>query len=242
MAEKKDNTKDNLAIYEKAREVPPTALKEIKGGRLKGMSDINPMYRIKRMTEIFGVCGFGWKYEIVKQWFEPQGQEVKAFCQINLYIKLNDEWSEPIPGVGGAGFVEREKNGLFVNDEGPKMALTDALSVSMKALGIAADVYWGKDGNPLNPGDSKYAYDTQVQPAANPAEQVGQAYPSIDFETEMKAEQEAYKCETTVELTAIWNKYTQKSSPFYNPAYANQNGVFFKAVKQRGTALKNEGK
>ena len=113
--EKKEQ--DNLAVYEKARQVPKTALKQIYGGRLKGMSDINPMFRIKRITEIFGPCGFGWKYEIVKQWLEPQGVEVKCFTQINLYIKMNGEWSEPIPGVGGAGFVDKEKNGTFVNDE-----------------------------------------------------------------------------------------------------------------------------
>ena len=165
--EKKEQ--DNLAIYEKARQVPKTALKQIYGGRLKGMSDINPMFRIKRITEIFGPCGFGWKYEIVKQWLEPQGVEVKCFTQINLYIKMNGEWSEPIPGVGGAGFVDKEKNGTFVNDECFKMSLTDALSVAMKALGVAADVYWGADGNTVNT-DSKYAYDT-IQPQQKQAPQ-----------------------------------------------------------------------
>ena len=67
MATTKEKEQDNLAIYEKAREVPKTALKQIYGGRLKGMSDINPMFRIKRITEIFGPCGFGWKYEIVEK-------------------------------------------------------------------------------------------------------------------------------------------------------------------------------
>ena len=59
-----DMTAKNLAIYEKARLVPESAIKPITSGRLKGKSDINPVYRIKRMTEIFGPCGFGWKYEI----------------------------------------------------------------------------------------------------------------------------------------------------------------------------------
>ena len=133
--------KENLLIYEQARTVPKYALKEIKAGRLKGMSDINPMYRIKRMTELFGPCGFGWKYEITKQWFESYKEEVKVFTNINLYYKLNGEWSEAIPGTGGSSFVAKEKSGPFVNDEGLKMALTDAISVATKALGIAADIY-----------------------------------------------------------------------------------------------------
>lgn len=118
MEEKKDNIPSgNLGIYELARKIPKHALKEIKAGRLKGMSDINPMYRIKKMTGLFGPCGIGWKYEIVKEWLESYGNEVKAFLNINLYYKWNGEWSEAIPGTGGSSFVSQERNGTFVNDE-----------------------------------------------------------------------------------------------------------------------------
>lgn len=239
--EKKEQ--DNLVIYEKAREVPKTALKQIFGGRLKGMSDINPMFRIKRITEIFGPCGFGWKYEIVEKRFETQGQEVKCFIQINLYVKWQGEWSEPIPGVGGAGFVDREKSGLFVNDEAEKMAMTDALGVAMKALGIAADVYWDKDGKAVNT-DSKYAYDTiQQQPQQpKPSQPKPKPYPPLDSEAELLAEQEANNCNTSAELTAVWNKYTKQDSMFYHPDYKKEGGIFRKAVAARGQQLKSEGK
>ena len=70
---------------------------------------------------------------------------MKAFCNINLYYKQENEWSIPIPGTGGADFVVKESKGLYTSDECFKMALTDALSVAMKALGIAADVYFEKD-------------------------------------------------------------------------------------------------
>lgn len=152
MAEKK-YMQNNLAFYEKLRTVPEEAIKQIGAGRLKGMSDINPMYRIKVMTETFGPCGIGWKYEITKQWHEQFGQEIKAFCNINLYIKVDGEWSEPIPGTGGSSFVAVESKGIYVSDECEKMALTDALSVAMKALGVAADVYYSKDKSRF---DTKY--------------------------------------------------------------------------------------
>lgn len=245
-----ETIKKNLSVYERARQAPASALKKILGGRLKGMSDINPMFRIKRITEIFGPCGFGWKYEIVNQKFETQGQEVKCFMQINLYVKMDDKWSEPIPGVGGSDFVSREKNGLFVNDECEKMALTDALSVAMKALGVAADVYWGKDGESVNT-DSKYAYNTQPQQqqaapqqakqAAKPAQPAPQPYPELDMEKELLAESEANQAQSSAELTAIWNKYTLKTSPHYHPAFSKE-GVFRKAVAARGQQLKAEGK
>lgn len=139
-----------MKYYDAMRHVPEEAQKKIKGGRLEGMTDINPMWRIKVMTETFGVCGIGWKYEITKQWNEAYGNEVKAFVNINLYIKVDGEWSEPIQGTGGSTLVEPKG---YVNDEAYKMALTDALSVAMKALGVAADVYFAKDAK----YDTKYA-------------------------------------------------------------------------------------
>lgn len=119
MAEKKETKMqgDNLRYYELLRKVPNYALKEIGAGRLKGMSDINPVYRIKAMTEAFGPCGIGWKYVITKQWLETYGQEVKAFCNIDLFIKVDGEWSDAIPGTGGSSLVAMERSGAYVSDE-----------------------------------------------------------------------------------------------------------------------------
>lgn len=138
---------ENLEIYNKVRSVPDNAQKPIESGRLKGKTDINPMWRIKVLTDTFGPCGFGWKYEITDKRLERNAEtaELSAFVDINLYVKWNDEWSAPIPGTGGSAFVSQEKNGLHTSDECFKMALTDALSVACKALGVGADVYWNAD-------------------------------------------------------------------------------------------------
>ena len=50
---------ENLLIYNALREVPDEAKREIQSGRLKGKTDINPMWRIKALTERFGPCGIG---------------------------------------------------------------------------------------------------------------------------------------------------------------------------------------
>lgn len=134
----------NLDLYDKLKVVPQEAIKPIMSGRLKGKSDINPMWRIKVMTEVFGVCGVGWKYIITKQWTETYGSETKAYCNIDLFVKVGGEWSDAIPGTGGSSEVTMERNGAYVSDECYKMALTDALSVAMKSLGVAADIYFEK--------------------------------------------------------------------------------------------------
>ena len=206
----------NLSVYNKVRSVPQTALKAIGAGRLKGMSDINPVWRIKIMTETFGICGIGWKYEIVKQWNETYGNEVKAFCNINLYVKVDGEWSDAIPGTGGSSFVTMERNGAYVNDECGKMALTDALSVAMKSLGVAADVYFSKDADL----GTKYAINEQ---AANGQLPVQQADPNLEM---IIANIKMVR--TIEELSKIWNE-----------CYAYQaNKVFVSALTNRKKELK----
>ena len=154
---------NTMEIYTQCCSTPQNALKPITAGRLKGMSDINPMYRIQKLTEVFGACGFGWKYTIVnKEIMDGANGEKVAIVDINLYVKWNDEWSEAIPGTGGASFIANERNGAYTSDEFYKMALTDALSVSCKALGIGADVYWAA-------GHTKY--DAQRQTAQNRPQQ-----------------------------------------------------------------------
>lgn len=147
---------ENMRLFEKFRVTPPEARKEIKAGRLKGFTDINTMWRFKRLTEVFGPCGIGWKYEIVDQRIIPgHGHEVAAFVDILLYYKEGEQWSEGIPGIGGSSFVAQEKNGPHTSDECFKMALSDAIGTACKALGMSADIYFDKDRtkyNRQNPG------------------------------------------------------------------------------------------
>lgn len=138
---------ENLGIYNLVRSVPQNAQRTIQGGRLNGKTDINPMWRIKTLTEQFGPAGIGWYYQVTKQWTESFGEEIAAFVNIELYICYQGEWSKPIFGTGGSMFVKKERNALYVSDECFKMATTDAISVACKQLGIGADVYWDKDAS-----------------------------------------------------------------------------------------------
>ena len=145
--------KENMELYQQFRVCPPEAQKPIAAGRLKGKTDINPMWRIKVLTEKFGPCGFGWTCKITETWIldSPETAEKTANVRVELRVKYNGEWSEPIEGIGGAMFVSQESKGLFCDDDCFKKAYTDAISVACKALGIAADIYYAKDP------DTKYS-------------------------------------------------------------------------------------
>lgn len=172
---------DNMEIFNAGRSVPPEALKKITGGKLNGMSDINPMWRIQTLTSLFGPVGLGWYYETVNKWLEPGANgEVVAFVDINLFVKVDGEWSAPIQGSGGSKFISAFKNGPETSDEAYKMATTDALSVCCKLLGIGADVYWANG--------AKYGkHDAQPKAKAEPKPEAKATVPVDDELPEPKA-------------------------------------------------------
>lgn len=136
-----------LGIYNELKSVPKEFLKEIGAGRLKGMSDIKPQWRIMKLTEIFGACGFGWKVQNLQfEYKQVSNNEIVVNCRLEFLYKYNDVWSEPIPATGGSKLATNESKGLYVSDEAEKMAYTDALSVAGKMIGLASDIYMGYGG------------------------------------------------------------------------------------------------
>ena len=163
---------DGIKIYKSLSQPPKSALREIQAGKLKGKTDINPQWRYKAMTEQFGLVGCGWKYEVQNLWTEPgAGAEKLAFAQVAVFVKDGEKWSEPIVGIGGSKLVQLEKGAAVSNDEGYKMAVTDAFSTALKMLGVAADIYAGAwDGSKYKePGESA-PQKTESAPQKQPAQ------------------------------------------------------------------------
>ena len=136
---------DNTWIFASVQHTPKSAQKEFNNGRFSG-TDINPMWRIKKLTEVFGPCGVGWYTRDVRYSLHPftATSEVVVMCELNLYYKdpVTGEWSQPIYGVGGNQLIlQSQKRGPQSNDEAFKMAYTDAVSIACKALGFSSDIY-----------------------------------------------------------------------------------------------------
>ncbi len=131
-----------------------------KGGGFSG-TDIDPMYRAKRMTEAFGPVGQGWGWVVHKEEIIEvqamvnkrdggQGKELANvpyhFATVSLWYVLDGERQSFGPVTGGTD--------LRVPDEAPKCSLTDALGKLMSYLGIGADIYMGQ--GPSSHTDSKH--------------------------------------------------------------------------------------
>lgn len=137
---------ENLELWNKYKEVPKNAVKPFDNGKFKG-TDINTMWRLKCLTEEFGMCGFGWYFTIKDKWTEKTDTgDVFVFVEIELFVKRDNEWSKGISGTGGNKLVRLTKSGdLSTSDEAYKMAVTDAIGVACRNLGIGADIYWAND-------------------------------------------------------------------------------------------------
>lgn len=187
-------TTDNLTIWNKVKQPPQSALKPINFGYLKGKSDISPQWRLMAMTQAFGPVGHGWTYRIVRTWSERVAETgaVMCFSEVAVKTKFNDQWGEEFFGIGGSEIVEKNKNGLAHNDEGYKKATTDALGVAFKAVGVAADIYFGNfDG-------TKYVYD--IQDAYHNEDEIANKFE--------KVKERIAQAVTQAQLMAIYKEFT----------------------------------
>lgn len=172
----------NMRFYVQVQDTPKEAQKSFNNGRFSG-TDINPMWRIKMLTQMFGPVGFGWWTENEQYIFEESKDtgEIAVFCTLQLRYKdpVTGEISQPVTGVGGNKFLVSQKSGKYCNDEAYKMAYTDALSIACKALGFSHDIYFANDR-------TKYTMSGDVQPE-----------PKADKKTDEQSKQHT---ETTADL------------------------------------------
>lgn len=117
-------------------------------------TDINPTWRMKRLTEQFGPCGTGWGWTIHERWREEFAVSRKdeadkprsyVFVMLSLWYVIDGERRETGPQIGGS------ESG-FAPDEAYKMSVTDALGKCCQSLGIAAEVYLGEFDSKYNRG------------------------------------------------------------------------------------------
>ena len=240
---------NNMRFYEESRAVPAEAQKTIIGGKLRGKTDINPMWRIKKLTEMFGPVGFGWTCRITDKWLEPAAQEVGCFVRCELRVKVDGEWSEPIEGIGGSSIVALEKGTPTMNDECYKMAYTDAISVACKALGMGADVYWNADRTKYTlpaaaPAPApKAAAQPKAQPAPKPQPQPAPKTMTVDGKVDdeklvgMFINEVQPKIGMTITLEGlknIYNGYPQlQGKPYFMTALSAQRKQIEEALRKK---------
>ena len=83
-----EKLKTNLAVWENVSKVDKDFTDKITGGRMNGKTAIKPIWRIKKLTEVYGPVGIGWYYQITDKRFEKgANEEVSVFVELELFVK-----------------------------------------------------------------------------------------------------------------------------------------------------------
>lgn len=132
---------ENTALWNELRSTPDEYLKKFtRGGGFSGKS-IDPVYRIRRLTERFGPCGKGWGFIQEDQWTDGGSGAYCVYIRGHLWYMLDGERYQTCSHTGGT-------NTDRAPDEAYKMAETDALGKCCVDIGLAVDVYMGEhDGD-----------------------------------------------------------------------------------------------
>jgi hypothetical protein len=134
---------DNLEHWNKMCDTPPEFLKRVSIGR--GFTAIDPMYQIQKMTEVFGPVGQGWGWYATMKYHET-GPYLIVTAEVSVWHSHQGNSFGPFPGC--RTFVDKSKDKRQVNEEAPKMAVTDGLTKALSHIGMSADVFLGKhDGS-----------------------------------------------------------------------------------------------
>ncbi len=149
-----DKATKNLEIWTAVDKTDPKHTKKFTGAAGIPLRNIDPVYRMKRLTEQFGPCGVGWGWVIERTWRDAfsntfydkeSGEhvtEVKdcVYAQVYIWYVWEGERRQTGPQIGGTETGRTP-------DESYKMAVTDAFGKCAVALGLCADVYLGEFDN-----------------------------------------------------------------------------------------------
>jgi hypothetical protein len=132
---------DNMQLWNRFEKTDPKYTKNFKGtGGFEG-TDINPMWRAKKMTEAFGPCGIGWGSEEIDVRIETGLDGTKVWYSKVRVWYIWEGQRGTIEQWGGTRLSGTNKNGCFTDDEAAKKSYTDAEGKCFTKIGIGADIY-----------------------------------------------------------------------------------------------------
>ena len=145
-----------LELWNKVSKSDPKYLKPISFGS-RSFTAIDPMYQVRCATEQFGPVGEGWGWHSETRVMSLSNGDSVVICDVRIWHGKQENIFGPFPGC--RKFFDAAKNRL--NEDAPKMAVTDGLTKGLSHLGFNADVFLGEmDGN-------KYAEDSKAGKASS---------------------------------------------------------------------------
>jgi len=145
----------NLKVWDELKHTDPKFTKAFaKFG--KQLTTTDPMYQVRKMTDLFGPVGKCWTYAVNYTYTDKL---VFAELKIGWRDSVNEafNWYGPVATVNPLYQKDR------LDDEAPKKAMTDAMTKAFSHLGMAADVFMGMFDNVKYVEAMKEKFSTKVK-------------------------------------------------------------------------------
>lgn len=140
-----------LELWNKVSKSDPKFLKKVSFGQ-RSFTAIDPQYQVRSATEQFGPVGEGWGWTAENRFIDLSNGDTAVVSDVTIWHGTPGNAFGPFPGC--RKFFDAAKQRL--NEDAPKMAVTDGLTKGLSHLGFNADVFLGEmDGN-------KYAADEKA--------------------------------------------------------------------------------
>lgn len=194
----KEQWEANIKLWNHVANTDKAFVKQFKRvGGFEGTA-INPMYTIRRATELWGPAGGFWGWTILNENYVNgaplfvgglnEGHEVIHTMLVEVYYPIT--FDHPLTGTrvgrvihSGATMAVVKRSGtppyLVSDEEHRKKSLTDAITKALSVLGFSSDIFMGGSGFI----DNKYVNDTQTPgaPATTPSPQAQPAHQDTPF-------------------------------------------------------------
>lgn len=142
-------TDNNMELWNSVCKSDPKYLKQVSLGARK-FTAIDPQYQVMSATKAFGPVGRGWGWKAETHFVNLSNGDTAVVSQVQVWTENEANVFGPFPGC--RKFFDAAKGRL--NEDAPKMSVTDGLTKALSHLGFNADVFLGEhDG-------SKYAADS----------------------------------------------------------------------------------
>lgn len=140
---------DNLKLWESVKRSEPKYLRQVNLGARR-FTSIDPQYQVMSATKAFGPVGQGWGWEANTHYVNLSNGDTVVVSDVKIWHGNRDQSYGPFPGC--RKMFDATKNRM--NEDAPKMSVTDGLTKGLSHLGFNADVFLGE-----HDGD-KYAADS----------------------------------------------------------------------------------
>lgn len=207
----------NLTIWQQLCRTDPKATKDFNRSGFKG-TQIDPVWRYQKMTEVFGPIGKGWGYEQVGAPIITDGM---VFVCVRAWWRdadgtqhyTGEQWG------GDVLFKPRREGNPVPNDEALKMATTDAVGKALVLLGLGADVHMGQFDESKYREEVNREYRAKENGNGNAPAPDTRAYEHALAERLVKASSEA-------ELDLIWRAEGATIKAFDRPTFERIVSMF----------------